>query len=69
MFNGEQWDAAMVSVRKGEELGWFERGSTLLVLASNDFEFCDTVLESARIDAGQSLISTWRRGPANPESA
>jgi phosphatidylserine decarboxylase len=61
--------AERVSVRKGEELGWFERGSTILVFAPNDFEFCDTVLESARIDAGQPLMSKWPRGAANPESA
>src|SRR5664279_4650703 len=45
-----------VSVRKGDELGWFEHGSTIIVLAPDDFEFCDNVLESARISAGQPLM-------------
>jgi phosphatidylserine decarboxylase len=45
-----------VSVRKGEELGWFEHGSTIIVLAPDDFEFCDNVVESARIFAGQPLL-------------
>jgi phosphatidylserine decarboxylase len=45
-----------VNVRKGEELGWFEHGSTIILLAPNDFEFCDNVLESARIFAGQPLL-------------
>jgi phosphatidylserine decarboxylase len=58
-----------VNVRKGEELGWFEHGSTIIVLAPDHFEFCDTVLESARIDAGRPLMSKRPRGPANPESA
>ena len=31
------------SVRKGEELGWFEHGSTIIVLAPDHFEFCDNV--------------------------
>jgi phosphatidylserine decarboxylase len=44
------------SVRKGEELGWFEHGSTIIVLAPDDFEFCDNVVESARIKAGQPLM-------------
>jgi phosphatidylserine decarboxylase len=49
------------SVRKGEELGWFEHGSTIIVLAPDHFEFCDNVVESARILAGQPLM---RRSPA-----
>jgi phosphatidylserine decarboxylase len=45
-----------VSVRKGDELGWFEHGSTIIVLAPDGFEFCDNVRESARISAGQPLM-------------
>jgi phosphatidylserine decarboxylase len=44
------------SVRKGEELGWFEHGSTIIVLAPEDFEFCDNVVESTRLKAGQPLM-------------
>ncbi|MGB8608108.1 archaetidylserine decarboxylase [Bradyrhizobium sp.] len=44
------------SMRKGDELGWFEHGSTIIVLAPDHFEFCDNVLESARICAGQPLM-------------
>ena len=44
------------SVRKGDELGWFEHGSTIIVLAPEKFEFCDNVLESGRIRAGQPLM-------------
>jgi phosphatidylserine decarboxylase len=50
-----------VSVRKGDELGWFEHGSTIIVLAPEHFEFCDNVVDSARIFAGQPLM---RKGPA-----
>jgi phosphatidylserine decarboxylase len=45
-----------VCVRKGDELGWFEHGSTIIVLAPDHFEFCDNVVESARIFAGQPLM-------------
>jgi phosphatidylserine decarboxylase len=38
------------------ELGWFEHGSTIIVLAPDHFEFCDNVVESARISAGQPLM-------------
>jgi phosphatidylserine decarboxylase len=45
-------------VQKGEELGWFEHGSTIILLAPGDFEFCDHVAEAARIRAGEPL---WRK--------
>ena len=47
-----------VSARKGDELGWFEHGSTIILLAPENFEFCDNVLEGARIRAGEKL---WRK--------
>ncbi len=43
-------------VRKGDELGWFEHGSTIIVLAPEHFEFCDNVAEGARIRAGEALL-------------
>jgi phosphatidylserine decarboxylase len=45
-----------VSVRKGDELGWFEHGSTIIVLLPDHFEFCDNVKDGARIRAGQPLL-------------
>ena len=48
--------ACDVNVRKGEELGWFEHGSTIIVLTEDRFEFCDNVREGARILAGQPLL-------------
>jgi phosphatidylserine decarboxylase len=49
-----------VNVTKGEELGWFEHGSTIIMLAPSHFEFCDNVTESGRIRAGQSLLRNPR---------
>ncbi|MGA2292738.1 archaetidylserine decarboxylase [Bradyrhizobium sp.] len=45
-----------VPVRKGDELGWFEHGSTIIVLAPDHFAFCDNVAEGERICAGQPLM-------------
>jgi phosphatidylserine decarboxylase len=45
-----------VSMQKGDELGWFEHGSTIIVLTPDRFEFCDNVREGARIRAGQPLL-------------
>ena len=43
-------------VRKGDELGWFEHGSTIIVLAPEHFEFCGDVREGARVRAGEALL-------------
>ena len=53
-----------VDVRKGDELGWFEHGSTIIVLAPDHFEFCENVVESARIYAGQPLMRKSARAPS-----
>jgi phosphatidylserine decarboxylase len=45
-----------VNVEKGRELGWFEHGSTIIVLASDHFELCDNVSEGRRIRAGEPLL-------------
>jgi phosphatidylserine decarboxylase len=45
-----------VSVQKGDELGWFEHGSTIIVLTPDRFEFCENVREGARILAGRPLL-------------
>ena len=47
-----------VDVRKGDELGWFEHGSTIILLAPAHFEFCDNVKDGGRIFAGQPLLRT-----------
>jgi phosphatidylserine decarboxylase len=50
-----------VTVHKGDELGWFEHGSTIILLAPDHFEFCDDVVESGRIRAGQPLMRKPRK--------
>jgi phosphatidylserine decarboxylase len=48
--------ACDAAVRKGDELGWFEHGSTIIVLTPDRFEFCDNVRDGARIRMGQPLL-------------
>ena len=45
-----------VDVKKGEELGWFEHGSTIILLAPEHYEFCDIVKEGARVRAGEGVL-------------
>ena len=41
---------------KGEEMGWFEHGSTIIVLAPTGFARCDDVREGATIRMGRPLL-------------
>jgi phosphatidylserine decarboxylase len=42
--------------RKGEELGWFEHGSTIIVFAPQGFALCENVREGAVIRVGEPLM-------------
>jgi phosphatidylserine decarboxylase len=42
--------------RKGDELGWFEHGSTIIVFAPGGFSLCENVREGATIRMGQPLM-------------
>jgi phosphatidylserine decarboxylase len=42
--------------RKGDELGWFEHGSTIIVFAPGRFSLCDGVRDGAMIRVGQPLL-------------
>ncbi|TAJ42584.1 MAG: phosphatidylserine decarboxylase [Reyranella sp.] len=44
------------SFRKGEELGWFEHGSTIIVFAPRGFRLCDDTREGAVLRMGQALM-------------
>jgi phosphatidylserine decarboxylase len=41
---------------KGQELGWFQHGSTAIVFAPERFALCDNVREGAMIRIGQPLM-------------
>jgi len=45
-----------VPLRKGEEMGWFEHGSTIIVFAPPGISLCDEVREGGRIQMGQALL-------------
>ena len=42
--------------QKGQEMGWFEHGSTIIVLAPNGFSLCDHAREGSIIRMGQPLM-------------
>jgi phosphatidylserine decarboxylase len=55
-YRGRNVIACDSKVRKGDELGWFEHGSTIIVFAPDGFRLCDDVREGAAIQMGQPLM-------------
>ncbi len=44
------------SFRRGEEMGWFQHGSTIIVFAPDGFTLCESVQEGTFIRVGQRLM-------------
>jgi phosphatidylserine decarboxylase len=42
--------------KKGDEMGWFQHGSTIIVFAPDGFSLCENVREGAMIRVGQPLM-------------
>jgi phosphatidylserine decarboxylase len=42
---------------KGDELGYFQHGSTIILFSTPDFSFCDDAQTGERVQMGQSLLS------------
>ena len=47
---------------KGQEMGWFQHGSTIIVFAPRGFTLCDGIATGQRLRAGQALLKL----PATP---
>jgi phosphatidylserine decarboxylase len=41
---------------KGDELGWFEHGSTIIVFAPEGFALCDNIRDGTRVRMGEPLM-------------
>jgi phosphatidylserine decarboxylase len=56
-YQGPTVIACDAPLRKGQEMGWFEHGSTIIVLAPRGFALNDGLHEGARIRMGQAIFS------------
>jgi phosphatidylserine decarboxylase len=56
--------ACQAPFARGEEMGWFELGSTILVFAPRDFALCDGIAPGHRIQMGQPLLRLPGSRPA-----
>ena len=46
---------------KGQEMGWFQHGSTVIVLAPKGFDLCNGLQQGAHIRMGQALLHSGIR--------
>ena len=42
---------------KGDEMGYFQHGSTIILFASANYQFCPKIAEGQRINLGQALLT------------
>ena len=55
-YRGPRVYACDVALRKGEEMGWFQHGSTIIVFAPPAFAITDNVRPGATVRMGQALL-------------
>jgi phosphatidylserine decarboxylase len=63
-YRGPNHIACDARYAKGDELGYFQAGSTLLVFATPGFELCDTVRDQTLLRVGRPLLRRPRHAPA-----
>ncbi|MBP6903375.1 MAG: phosphatidylserine decarboxylase [Burkholderiaceae bacterium] len=54
------------AITKGQELGWFQHGSTIIVFAPKGFALAEGVVPGARVKAGQALMRLPPAAAATP---
>ena len=55
-YRGPDVIACNAQFEKGEEMGWFELGSTIIVFAPEGLTLCDNVQQGSIIRMGQPLL-------------
>ncbi len=60
-YRGPNKIACEAKFTKGDELGYFQHGSTIILFSTPDFSFCDGAQTGERVQMGQSLLSLGRQ--------
>tara|TARA_R110002049_G_scaffold161450_8_gene327018 strand:- start:4091 stop:4984 length:894 start_codon:yes stop_codon:yes gene_type:complete len=64
-YKGPQKIACDAAFSKGDELGYFQHGSTIILFATSDFAFCDDIRTGERVQMGRALLSYSEPQPLN----
>jgi phosphatidylserine decarboxylase len=55
-YRGPNHIPCAAELAKGQEMGWFQHGSTILLFAPASFPLCDGVVEGIRVRMAQPLL-------------
>lgn len=55
-YKGAKTIACKATFAKGQEMGWFQHGSTVIVLAPAGFVLCDGLAQGTHVRMGQALL-------------
>jgi len=55
-YRGPRLIGCNAKLARGQEMGWFEHGSTIIVFAPASHSFCDGLREGARVRMGEPLL-------------
>jgi phosphatidylserine decarboxylase len=61
-YKGPQAIACDAPFAKGQEMGWFQHGSTVIVLAPKGFRLCNGLQQGSNVKMGQALMR-WDESP------
>lgn len=61
-YRGPQRITCNASLRKGDELGYFQHGSTIILFASGNHQFCPDTETGSRVRMGQALLQRISTG-------
>jgi phosphatidylserine decarboxylase len=55
-YSGEKIFSCDTPFTKGQEIGWFQHGSTIIILAGKGFTLCSNLHQGAEVRMGQALM-------------
>jgi len=55
-YSGSKIISCNAPFTKGQEMGWFQHGSTIIVLASKGFTLCNNLQQGSEVRMGQALM-------------
>lgn len=61
-YNGANQLNCSASYKKGEEMGYFQHGSTIILLASSQYQLCEFIKAGQRINMGEALLRRTESG-------
>mgnify|MGYP000173501265 CR=1 FL=1 len=68
-YQGPNYIDCNAHFNKGEEMGYFQHGSTIILFATNNYEFCNGIKKEQRVNMGQALLTGHKLNPSKGAQA